>query len=179
MSPGTAAPTGPPDTAAPLDPTASHRPVPAWKERGTRKPLPWWDRSKFLLLIGVLFGLLVWNEYLRIEPLGHWGDATRQIATAQRWLLVLAGIELVRQLHFVISEHSVRYHGIWTDRVFGRFNRFTERRFSAWTRFRLKRVLIVVFWIVVIAIALGKALDTTPVTAIFQAPVLLIKALPM
>ena len=159
--------------------TSAHRPTPAWKQRGTRKPMVWWDRTKFLLLIVLLFGLLVWNEYLRIEPLGSGLDAVEQIATSQRWLVVLAGLEVLRQLHFFISERSVRYHRFWTDRVFGRFNRFTERRFSAWTRFRIKRVVIIAFWIVVIAIVLGKVLDTTPVTAIFQAPVLLIKALPM
>ena len=32
-----------------------------------RKPLPLWDRTKFLLLLALLFGVLVWNEYL-----GRW-----------------------------------------------------------------------------------------------------------
>jgi ATP-dependent Zn protease len=178
MSTGSPAPPAPSATQLD-DATSSHRPTPAWKQRGTRKPMAWWDRSKFLLLIVVLFGLLVWNEYLRIEPLGSWLDAVEQIASGQRWLLVLGGLEVLRQLHFLISERSIRYHGFWTDRVFGRFNRFSERRFSAWTRFRIKRVVIIAFWIAVIAIVLGKAIDKTPVTAIFQAPVLLIKALPM
>jgi ATP-dependent Zn protease len=182
MTTGTPAPPGSPpeDLGAqpPAEPVA-HRPVPAWKQRGTRKPLAWWDRTKFLLLFVILFGLLVWNEYLRIEPLGSWRDAVEQIATAQRWLIWLAGLELVRQLHFAISERSARYNEFWTNRVFGRFNRFSERRFSAWTRFRIKRVVIIAFWVAVVAIALGKAMDKTPVTAVFQTPVLLVKALPM
>jgi ATP-dependent Zn protease len=178
MSTGTPAPAALPP-AEPAGKTSAHRPTPAWKERGTRKPLAWWDRVKFVVLIGALFGVLVWNEYLRIEPLGHWGDAIAQIATSQRWLVALAGVELIRQVHFLISERSGPYNRFWVDRVFGRFNRFTERRFSAWTRFRIKRVVIIAFWIVVIAVVLGKVLGTSPVVAIFQAPVLLVQALPM
>ncbi len=178
MSTGTAAPAGSPPTA-PADPTASHRPTPAWKERGTRKPMVMWDRTKFILLIAIIFGLLVWNEYLRISPLGSWGNATQNIAAQQRWLVVLGALEIIRQFHFVICEHSARYNGFWADRVFGRTNRFAERRFSAWTRYRIKRVVLIAFWVVVIAFAMGRALDKTPVAAVFQTPVLLVKALPM
>lgn len=156
-----------------------HRPTPAWKQRGTRKPLPWWDRVKFLLLIAALFTVLVWNEYLRIEPLGTLDDAATEILNSQFWLVILAGVELVRQLHFVVSERSVWYNRFWTEKVFGRFNRFTERRFSAWTRFRIRRVVLIVFWIAVIAVVLGKIVDASPVMALFQAPALLVDALPM
>ena len=166
--------TGTPAPAAP-----AQRPTPAWKLRGTRRPLAWWDRTKFILLIVALLGLLIWNEYLRIEPLGSWRDALEQMINAQRWLVILGGLELLRQLHFVVSEHSARYNGFWTDTVFGRLTRISERRFSAWTRFRIKRVVIIAFWIAVVAIVLGRVLNTSPVTAAFQAPVLVIKALPM
>jgi cell division protease FtsH len=182
MSTGSPAPAASsPPSAAPGESagTPGHRPTPAWKRRGTRKPLAWWDRTKFLFLIAGLFGLLVWNEYLRIEPLGTWADAVTQIAAGQRWLLILAGIEVLRQVHFVISERSAWYHRFWTERVFGRFNRFNERRFSAWTRFRLRRVILTLFWIAVVAVVLGKVIDASPVVALFQAPALLIKALPM
>lgn len=119
-----------PPAVAPAEETSR---VPAWKERGTRKPMAWWDRIKFLLLIVGLFGVLVWNEYLRIEPLGGWGDAFAEILNSQQWLPVLAGLEVLRQVHFGVSEISPRYHRFWQDKVFGRSNRFAERRFSAWT----------------------------------------------
>jgi cell division protease FtsH len=180
MSTGTSAPAAPPPPPVlhPPDPAAADRPVPKWKERGTRKPLAWWDRAKFILLIAVLFGVLVWNEYLRIEPLGTWSDAAVQIASAQQWLVWLFGLEVARQLHFVISERSAGYNRFWTDKVFGRFNRFSERRFSAWTRFRLKRVVLIAFWIVIVAVVLGKVINASPVVALFQAPVLVVRALP-
>jgi cell division protease FtsH len=178
MTTGTPAPAESP-ASPPDETTMSSRPTQAWKDRGTRKPMVFWDRSKFLILIVLLFGLLLWNEYLRIEPLGGWADAFRQIFTAQWWLVVLAGLELLRQVHFVVTEHSPGYNKFWLNKVFGRSNRFAERRFSAWTRFRLKRVVLIVFWLVVIAIVLGKAIDSSPLTALFQAPALVIKALPL
>jgi ATP-dependent Zn protease len=174
MSTGTIDPVG--QTASD---TTSHRSVPRWKERGTRKPLPWWDRIKFLLLLNALFFVLVWNEYLRIEPLGTWDAAINQIAATQRWLIVLAALEFLRQVHFRISELSPRYHRFWTERVFGRWNRWTERKFSAWTRFRLRRVVLIMFWLIIIAIVLGKIIDASPLVALFQAPALLVSALPM
>ena len=183
MSTGSVEPEPAPDgvvTTAPKSyrPPGESRPEPAWKIRGTRKPLTWFDRTKFLLLFTGLFYLLVWNEYLKIEPLGSWGDATTQVGASQRWLVVLTALELVRQLHMRISESSARYHRFWTEKVFGRFNRYTERRFSSWTRFRFRRVLMWVFWILVIALVLGKALNTSPVAALFQAPALVWQALP-
>jgi cell division protease FtsH len=179
MTTGSPAPAESPASAPPVETSSSSRPAQAWKERGTRKPLVFWDRSKFLILIVVLFGLLVWNEYLRIEPLGGWGDAFRQIFNTQWWLVALGALELVRQLHFVVTEHSARYNRFWNARVFAKSNHFVEHRFSAWTRFRLKRVFLIVFWLIVIAIVLGKAIDSSPFTALFQAPALLVKALPL
>ena len=41
----------------------------------TRKPLGWWDRAKFLVLIGFLFGLIVLTIYYQYEPLMTAGDA--------------------------------------------------------------------------------------------------------
>ncbi|MFI7588586.1 AAA family ATPase [Spongisporangium articulatum] len=155
------------------------RPEPDWKRRGTRKPMTPFDRFKFLLLIAALFGVLVWNEYLQIEPLGSWGDAFAQETASQQWLLWLLGLEAVRQLHFLISERNPAYNRLWTERVFAGFERWTQRRFTAWTRFRLTRAITWVFWIVVIAIVLGKVLGTSPVGALFQAPALIWQAMPM
>jgi cell division protease FtsH len=156
----------------------SYRPTPAWKLKGRRKPLTTWDRTKFLMLLTLLFGLLVWNEYLKIEPEGNWLDAANQIAATQVWILVLAVIEVLRQLHLRISELSSSYHGFWTQKVFGRYNRWYEGRFGPWTRFRIARVTKWLFWIAVIALVLGKVTGSPPVIALFEAPALLVQALP-
>jgi ATP-dependent Zn protease len=182
-------PSGPDTPAAPSTPVSpagpapasvdSYRPTPRWELRGTRKPLPWWDRVKFLLLFTGIFTLLVWNEYLRISPLGNWADAAGQVRAGQQWLIWLGAAEVIRQLHYRISESSSRYHRFWTVRVFDRANRAVDRRFSPWTRFRLHRVLLWMFWIAVSALVLGKLIGATPVVALFEAPALLVKAMPM
>ncbi len=149
-----------------------------WKARGTRKPLSVWDRGKFLLLIVGLFQVLAWNEYLRIHPPGSWQDAEVQMAWAQQWLIWLGAIEVVRQAHFVISEHSAGYNRLWQERIFGGWNSWTTRRFSSWTRFRLTRVLKWLFWIAVAAVVIGKVVNASPVVALFKAPALVLAAMP-
>ena len=49
------------------------------------------------------------------------------------------GLELLRQVHYFVSERSAGYHRFWSYRVFGGFDRAMKRRFSDWTRFRLAR----------------------------------------
>ena len=156
----------------------SYRPTPKWKLKGRRKPLPLWDRSKFLLLLALLFGVLVWNKYLEIAPNGNWFDAVEQVAALQRWILILAIVEVLRQLHFRLSELSGAYHRFWTEKVFARSTRWTERRFSAWTRFRMARVIKWIFWIAVVSIVVGEVTDSPPVVALFELPATIISALP-
>ena len=98
----------------------SYRPTPEWKLKGRRKPLPLWDRTKFLLLLALLFGVLVWNKYLEIAAGRRLGRRRRAGGRAPALDPVLAIVEVVRQLHFRLSELSARYHRFWTERVFGR-----------------------------------------------------------
>jgi hypothetical protein len=156
----------------------SHRPTPDWKAKGRRKPLPLWDRSKFLLLLAVLFGVLVWNKALEIQPNGNWLDAVEQVAALQRWILVLTIVEILRQLHFRVSELSGGYHRFWTEKVFGRWNAWTGRRFSAWTRFRIVRVIKWIFWIAVVSVVVGEITNEPPVVALFELPATFVAALP-
>jgi hypothetical protein len=84
-------------------------------DRPTRKPLPLWDRIKLLLLLTVLWFLLVWSQMG--NPLVSWSDAFRIESRSGAWILVLIGLELLRQVHFLISEHWAAYHQFWTNRV--------------------------------------------------------------
>src|SRR5918992_924211 len=112
----------------------------------TRKRLPVWDRVKYLLLLTLIWFILVWAA-MADNPLLPFVDAMREQARAAMWVFVLIGLELIRQIHFLISERWSRYHLFWKHRVFGGWERYTHRRFSDWTRFRLRRAFIWVFWI--------------------------------
>jgi cell division protease FtsH len=145
-------------------------------ERTTRKPLPLWDRVKFLLLLTGLYWFFVWGS-MADNPLLPFVDAARDEAEAKWWLFLLGGIELLRQTHYLVSEHWAAYHQFWTRKVFGGFNRRSDRM-SDWTRYRLARIVKLVVFLVVLAIVLGTIFDTSPVLAIFELPRRIVDALP-
>jgi cell division protease FtsH len=148
------------------------------RDETKRKRLSLWDRSKYLLLLTVVWFALVWATMASYEIM-PFGEALRLQVRTGWWVFVIAGIELLRQTHFFISERWSHYHLFWTGRVFGGFERFSHRRFSAWTRFRLWRVFTWVLWITVFAVVAGKLLHTSPPLALFQAPALLWQAMPL
>ncbi|MEV4416856.1 AAA family ATPase [Catellatospora sp. NPDC049609] len=148
------------------------------EDRPTRKRLPFWDRIKFLFLFAIAWLVLVWATIADFPGGMPFREAALIQLTEARWLLILAGVEVLRQLHFLVSEHWSGYHRFWTHRVFGGFERTTHRRLSDWTRFRLARWLKWLFWIAVFAVVAGAVLDTSPVLALFQAPAILWSLLP-
>jgi cell division protease FtsH len=149
-------------------------------ERPTRKPLPFWDRVKFLLLLTLIWFILVWSAMASYKGNGGmpFPDAIRLEARTGAWVFVLLALEAIRQIHYLISEHWAGYHRFWTHTFFGGFERATHRRFSDWTRFRLRRLMTWVFWIAVIAVVIGKVTHTNPVVALLSAPVYIWRALP-
>src|SRR5690348_544181 len=146
-------------------------------ERPTRKPLPIWDRIKFLVLLTLVWFVLVWSA-MASNPLVGFSDALRIESRSGAWVFVLAGLEVLRQIHFLISEHWAAYHRFWTQKVFGGAERITHRRLSDWTRFRLRRLFTWILWIVIAAVVTGKIIHTSPVLALLRAPQLLWHVLP-
>jgi len=146
-------------------------------ERPTRKPLPPWDRMKFLLLLVLVWFVLVWST-MASDPLVGFVDAMRIQVTAGLWVFVLAGLEVLRQVHFLISEHWAGYHRFWTQKFFGGLDGTTRRKLSPWTRFRLWRVGIWVFWIAVIAVIAGKVTHQNALVALAHMPSYIWHALP-
>ena len=138
-------------------------------DRPTRKPLSMWDRSKFLLLLFLLFWFFVWSEYSNPNPFNSVGDAVRDTFQTKWPLFVLAGIELVRQVHYLISEHSAAYHRFWTESVFGRVERRTGKM-NDWNRFRIARAAKLLILLAVASIVLGTIYDVAPATALVQLP---------
>jgi cell division protease FtsH len=153
---------------------------PQERTRTTRKKLPFWDRIKFLVLFAVAWFALVWAA-MADNPILSFEDAMREQLTSGSGItiLVLAGIEILRQLHYLVSEHVSVYHRLWTHGIFGGIERTTHRMFSDWTRFRLIRIFKWLVFFGLVALILGAAMDTTPLLALFQIPALLWQAAPM
>ena len=162
---------------APVPEGPAHHEPPPEKVEPRRKPMSLWDRGKILLLLVVAFFVIVWSQ-VADNPLMTFPDALRIELVESQWLLWLAGVELLRQIHFFVSEKWSAYHVFWTKKVFGGTDRMLKRRWSDWTRFRVARALKWVAFIVLVALVAGAALGTSPFLAIFQAPALLFQALP-
>ncbi len=147
------------------------------EDRTTRKPLAFWDRTKFLVMLGVAFGVLLWAELVD-NPIIPFGDALRDTVQSKWWILALAGLELLRQVHYLISEHSAPWYKLWTERVFGGVERKTGK-LNDWNRFRVARALKYLFLLALLSVLLGAMTDTSPVVALLELPSTIFGALPM
>jgi cell division protease FtsH len=146
------------------------------EDRPTRKPLSWWDRVKILAFLLGAWLFLFWAAAAE-NPLLSLREVAELTARSQGWLLVLAGIEFLRQLHYLISENSAAYHRFWTQRVFGGWDRRLSRM-NDWNRFRLGRALKWLFYLAVVDLVIAAVMDLSPATAIFQLPAILLSAAP-
>ncbi len=145
-------------------------------ERTTRRPLGWWDRVKFLLLAGFVFGALL-LQAIGDNPIRSVADSFWDTVDRYWWLAILAAAEVVRQVHFLIAERWARYYRIWTTGVFAKVTAATER-IDPWTRFRLSRALKWAVGISIFAIIVGNIMDEQPITALFLLPSRLWEAAP-
>jgi cell division protease FtsH len=143
----------------------------------TRRKISFWDRSKWLLLLILIWLLLVWS-LMADNPLIGFADACRIEAHLGWWVFILAGLELIHQIHYLISEHWAGYNQFWQKRVWGAWDRFSERKISAWTKFRISRVISWIVIIAVIAIVTGKIIHAAPLAALLRIPQIIWGAMP-
>ena len=117
--------------------------------RATRRRADTWDRIKFLILISLVVIGVVGNEVN--PPFVPFGAALTDFfsSTLGLALAILFSVELLRQIHYFVSERSAAYHGFWQDGIFGRLEKSAGARFSPWTRFRVSRF---VRWTIYVAI---------------------------
>ncbi|MGH9188881.1 MAG: AAA family ATPase [Acidimicrobiales bacterium] len=158
---------------------ARHESRPRDDERPTRKPQGGWDRVKVLVLLLSLLGLSVWTA-VADSPILPVADAVNQVLASStgRFLIFLVVLEVIRQLHYWISERSAPYHQFWTKRFFASINRRTEGM-NSWTRFRIGRLVRVAVVLAIVGSVLGRMLGRPPLIALFEAPAKAIAALPM
>ena len=165
-------------THVPFDAGRVSRPRPS--ERETRAPSAMWDRVKFLLL---LFGLwlcglaTVWTS--SVHPLGGpMSDAVRIAAHDYAWLTVLAVLELIRQIHYLIEEHSKAYYRFWQKTVFGGYSKRLGHM-DDWTRYRMGRAFKTAVFLFALSTFLGRIFHTEPMwLGLLELPARLVVALP-
>jgi len=145
-------------------------------DRTTRVHLQLFDRLKFFLLFSLVFVVLIWAS-MSNNPILTFHDALIDQVNARWWLIVLFGIEAIRQIHFGLAETLAPYHGVWV-----RYFAFVERqigRIGDWNRYRLSRLIKFVLFVVLLSVILGAVYKEPPVSALFMAPKALWSALPL
>jgi len=144
-----------------------------------RRRSPTWDRMKFVVLILFFLGVLISAKIT--APFTTFGQALGDTwnETFGRVLMIALPVELLRQIHYYVSEKWARYNRFWAQGFFGGIERQAHRRFKPWTRFRLGRyVRILVFLLI-----LGSVVDyfvadvNGPIEAVIQLPRILARNL--
>jgi cell division protease FtsH len=147
------------------------------EDRLTRKPLALWDRIKLLLLLVAAWFLFVLAA-MGDNPILPFSTAMSDQFRAKWWLLALAGLEVLRQLHFLACERSAAYYQFWTQRVFGRWDSRVGR-INDWNRFRVARIFKFAVFLLIVDLILARALHTSPALALVQLPITVFRALPL
>jgi ATP-dependent Zn protease len=141
----------------------------------TRRKADTWDRIKFLILLTVITTAVVGSQVQ--PPFVTLGAALREFfsTTAGRIVGVLVALEVIRQIHYFISERSTGYHTFWQRGVFGRVENGMDR-FKPWTRFRVGRLIrwLVIIGIYSVVVTYLVPEISSPMHAITQAPRLLV-----
>ena len=143
----------------------------------TRRSSSLWDRVRIVLLCSLLFGLFVWSD-ISSNPILPTRDALNRQLDARWWLLAILALELLRQGHYLVSEIWPRYHHLWSERIFGSFNRRVGRM-NDWTRFRLGRVIRLLVILAIVDLILASLFDLAPANALIEAPARLFDYLPL
>jgi ATP-dependent Zn protease len=111
------------------------------------------------------------------DPSISFADSAHHQLVQRWWLLLLTGVEILRQIHFICAEYSSRYHKIWQ-----KYFRFVDRsihRLSDWNRYRLSRIIKGLLLLSLLAVVLGALYGESPIKGLFLAPAALWSALPM
>jgi ATP-dependent Zn protease len=138
------------------------------REPHKRRPMVFFDRIKVLVIIALIILLTTMYEAQQI-PLLSFGDALRDQLRAKWWLLIIAGLEVLRQIHYVISEHSESWHMFWDRKVFGGWERFMSKR-NPWQRFRMQRLVKWLAFFVIAVLLLSWKWSLSPLEALAYAP---------
>ena len=145
-----------------------HQPVIDDREPPVRRKMFFYDRVKILVLIAIGIGLATSHQKTDI-PLMTWGEALRDQLRAKWWVLIIAGLEVVRQIHNLISEHSKGYNQFWQKKVFGGWERQMSKM-KPYTRWRMARLVKRIAFLSVLGLLFSWMWGLGPVQALAEAP---------
>jgi hypothetical protein len=148
--------------------TAPHAPVVDDRESPTRRKMLFFDRIKILLILAAFMGFAIAKQHSDI-PIMSWGDAMRRQVESKRIIFLFVALELIRQLHYFLSERSGAYNQWWVTKVWDRREAFAARR-DPWTRYRFERGIKVLFFVVLAVFVGAWKWGLSPIDAVIEAP---------
>ena len=137
-----------------------------------RRKIDLWDRIKFLVILGIFVGIVLWTKVSApfVTVSDAFAEMSREILGGTLFILFM--LEVLRQIHYLVSERSSVYHVFWADGVFGGSERQLHKRTKPWTRFRLGRLFRRFFFVfaygTIITLFVGDI--SNPVQAIVETP---------
>jgi hypothetical protein len=140
-----------------------------------------WDRLKILVLLGVIIGAIIASSDA-IGFLSFWEVAVEFFTTTAGIALgMLFLLEVMRQVHYWLSERSAAYNAFWQDSVFGGMERWTHAHIKPWTRFRVARFIRRLIYLWVFALLVDYFVDEVngPLEALVELPRLFADAFPV
>jgi len=145
-----------------------HQPVPDDRDPVLRPKMFFFDRIKVFILLAIFIALCTSEQKTQI-PLMTWGEALRDQLRAKWWVLILFGLEVIRQIHNIISEHSKGYHAFWQKKVFGGWERQMSKM-KPYSRFRWSRLVKRLAFLSVLGLLLSWMWGIGPIQALAEAP---------
>ena len=140
-----------------------------------RRKLMFFDRAKLLVFLVVIFAFLT-SKYHADIPYVTWSGAFQHVLRNSWLLLALGGVEILRQIHYLVSERVAGYNHFFSYKLFGGWDRFWTRR-NPWLRFRLQRMFKTLMVMAFIVWVLSNIWNISFLQAINDAPSRVAKAL--
>jgi ATP-dependent Zn protease len=147
---------------------AVHEPEPDDREPRTRMKMMFGDRIKVLVLIALFILLSAAYLHSTIPIMSFW-EALKDQLRAKWWLVGLFGLEVLRQLHYLICERVGGYNQFWEKHVWGAWGRRMDK-VNPWRRYRLNRMFKFIVFTIIAGLVLAWKWGTTFVEAIVEAP---------
>lgn len=144
-----------------------------------RRKADTWDRIKFLVILAIITLAVVGSQVQ--PPFVTLGQALADFfaSTPGRIVGVLFLFEVLRQIHYFISERSERYHGFWQRGVAGGLEGGLSH-FKPWTRFRVGRLIRWSIFLLIYAVIADYFMSdiSSPIQALGETPRIIVAALP-
>jgi ATP-dependent Zn protease len=126
------------------------------------------DRLKVLVLIALVLLLSAAYLHSKIPIMSFW-EALQDQLRAKWWLVGLFGLEVLRQLHYLICERVAGYNQFWEKHVWGAWGRRMDK-VNPWRRYRLNRMFKFIVFTIIAGLVLAWKWGVTFWEAIVEAP---------